>query len=907
MNSFISSDKLREKFLEFFKNKSHTVVESDLLVPKDDPTLLFTGAGMNQFKEQFMGRDISYARAVSCQKCLRTADIENVGRTPSHHTFFEMLGNFSFGDYFKREAIQWAWEFMTGQLALPDEKLWVSVYRDDAESYSIWRDKIKVLPERIVKLGPKDNFWPENAQIEGPNGPCGPCSEIFYDWGAGVGCGKKSCTPACSCGRFVEVWNLVFTEFDRKPDASLAILPNKNIDTGMGLERIASVIQGVKTNFETDLFKPIVKEIKKELADRGQFPDAADIYLIADHIRAIVFAVADGVLPSNEKRGYVVRKLIRKACLKSGEKKPFLYNIVFRVADVMKYAYPELREKVETLSVIIKEEEQKFCEAMASAMPILKNMISEGAGKLAGRQVFKLVDTYGLPLEVIEAVVPEGVCIEKEVFTKLMEKRRESSRKGSDMCLEFIFQPDYFKDVPRPANSSSLPLLAELVFILQDTKAQDMLREGDYAEIITNPQSSEFYAESGGQTGSSGTISSENALMDIVNTFEVDGKKVFAVRVRDGYFKKGDKITVCLDSARKRGIARNHTATHLLQAALRSVLGNSVKQSGSYVDDKRLRFDFTHMKKVPEQKLIEVERLVNEWISESLPVSKEYKTLKEAQKEGALSFFGEKYEDTVRVISIGEKSKELCGGTHVDTSSEIGLVKIISESSAASGIRRVEAVTGQAAEDWIKNTLRDLLSELKNISVPFELGIEDEIAIYVEKIVKGEIKIDRNVARDFEERIKPAILRMQARQEEAAKKLHKQKESQNFDKIKKKIDVIASCAEKFGGINFISGVLEDADMVFLCKSIGYLEKKSDSAVIFLGANKDSKAYLVCALTPDLEGKGINACEIINKALGNINGRGGGKPMFAQAGGTNPQGLEKAIKEVRSMVEKIGSF
>lgn len=897
----MNTNEIRKRFLVFFRNKDHTVVPSDILVPGNDPTLLFTGAGMNQFKEQFRGKNITFRRAVSCQKCLRTADVENVGKTPRHHTFFEMLGNFSFGDYFKKEAIKWAWEFMTEEMALPEERLWVSVYEEDEESYAIWLDEIEVPPEKIIKLGPEDNFWPANALAKGPNGPCGPCSEIFYDWGEGTGCGKRSCDPTCDCGRFIEVWNLVFTEFERKPDGTLEDLPNKNIDTGMGLERMASVMQGVKTNFEIDILGPIVNRIKEDIC--GSTEKISDIYLIADHIRAVTFAIADGVSPSNEKRGYVIRKLIRRAYLRGGKQEPFLYNLVPKIANIMKDVYPELEEKREHISAIIEEEERKFSDTLKAALPVLDDMISGGGRALAGEQIFKLVDTYGLPLDMIaEEADEKGISLDTEGFKKLMAERKERSRKGSDMSGGFIFQPDHFSGAPRPSYSEDLPLETDIEFILKGENVSDQIREGDMAEIITSPQSSGFYAASGGQVGDAGSIRKSGGRMDILNTFEVDGRKVFQVIGTEGVFKKGERVTLDLDAKKNKRTAANHTATHLLQAALRQVLGEHVKQSGSYVDDKRLRFDFTHMKKLSDRELVKVEEMINGWVEEGISVSRDKKTLKEAKEEGALSFFGEKYGETVRVISIGDKSRELCGGTHVSDTGDIKIVKIISESSVASGIRRIEAVTAKNAEKWLKGTLKVLIEEVRQAARGGGGPVlEKEIEDYAGDIVSGKIKITSGVMRDFDEKIKPAFLKTREHLERAAKKLRKEEQAGIFDAVKEKMDKIAGHPVVIGEVNFVSGILEGLGMPLLRKAAGYLEKEIRSGVVLLGGSSNDKAGLICVVTADLAGGGINAREIIDSIAACISGSGGGKATFAQAGGENPKGLPDAMEEAARVI------
>ena len=898
----MTSKEIRQKFLDFFQGKDHRIISSDLLVPKDDPTLLFTGAGMNQFKEQFMGRNITYKRAASCQKCLRTGDLENVGKTPRHHTFFEMLGNFSFGGYFKKEAISWGWEFMTRVMGIPEEKLWVSVYEKDTEAYGIWLNDIKVPREKIVKFGEHDNFWPADAPSEGPNGPCGPCSEIFYDWGEDVGCRKKTCNPACECGRFVEVWNLVFTEFDRKEDGSLEPLPNKNIDTGMGLERMASVMQNVRSNFETDLFVPITERTKEIL---GKVQEA-DLNLIADHVRAATFSIADGVSPSNEKRGYVVRKLIRRAWLKGESKEePFLFNLVPLITGMFKDVYPELDEKREHIAAIIEEEERRFNDTIKSAMPVLDEMLSGGKKVLRGEDVFKLVDTYGMPVEVITDICKDrGVGVELDKFESLMDERKHLSRKGSDITGEFIFQPDKFTDAPLPEYAEGLPLEVKLEFLLKEDGVTDSLTEGDEAEVITSPQSTVFYAEAGGQVGDSGNMSSPSGRIHILDTYESSGRKVYHVRVDKGEFKKGDKVTLDLDEDKKARIAKNHTATHLLQASLRSVLGSQVKQSGSLVDHRHLRFDFTHMKKLSERELAKVEERVNECIASGIDVCKREKSLKEAKSEGALSFFGEKYGDTVRVVSIGEESKELCGGTHVDNTRDIGLFKITTEASVASGIRRIEAVTGEAVEEWMKKDLKKLTDEL------IEKGIKEEekaSSLWQEAqgIITGSTEVSRDTLQEFDEKIKPGLVDMRSKLEKAAKKKRKEEVEGRFDEIKLLMDDALEASERVGKVDLVWCIFSEVDMPLLRKAASYLERRAKGKVVILASSFEGKACLAVCVTGSLPSSGITAREIISSIAGHIGGSGGGKDTFAQAGGDNPEGIQKAIEEAKNILEEKG--
>ena len=848
----MKSKEIREKFLKFFESKKHKIVESDTLVPKEDPTLLFTSAGMNQFKEQFLGHNVTFKRAVSSQKCLRTADLENVGKTPSHHTFFEMLGNFSFGDYFKKEAILWAWEFMTEVMGIEKEKLWVSVYKDDDESYKIWRDEIKVPKEKIVRLGAKDNFWPSNAPKDGPNGLCGPCSEIFYDWGKDTGCKKKTCNPACSCGRFVEVWNLVFTQFDRKEGGKLDPLPTKNIDTGMGLERIASVMQGVKTNFESDLFRPIIEEIKKQNPTLKK----QALNAIADHIRASVFVICDGVAPSNEERGYVIRKLIRRAYLRGEVKRPYLYNIVPKVVEVMKDAYPELAQKREEIGLIIKEEEERFEHTLGVTIPILEDDLAGTKTKeLGGEKIFKLVDTYGLPLEVIEEKAKKRkVKLDIKGFERLMKERRELSRKKSKIDGD-IFALNLFAKAPKASSSSDMPLRTKIAFMVKEKDAIKSAKTGEVVELMTDPQSSAFYTEAGGQIGDTGLIKSDKGTLKILNTVKIDGKTVHVAKVTKGSITKDDSAEVSLDLDRKKNIAKNHTATHLLHSALRKVLGEHVHQAGSLVAEDRLRFDFTHMKKLTDRELEKVESIVSENIEKAINVGKEEKKLDEAKKEGATALFGEKYQMKVTVVTAGDVSKEVCGGTHVDNTKDVGLFRIMRESSVASGIRRIEAVTSERALEWIE--------EQKKIS---------------------------------EEKEK------QARKKEEEKALA----SKKLKEAEANIEELIERAEKVKNTKVIVEKVENANIGILRSLSDRIKSKEQSSVVVLASDDNGKAGLVISITKDLISIGLDASKMIKDIAKTVEGSGGGRPDFAQAGGKNPAGIKEALKLAKTKaLEKLG--
>lgn len=900
----MKSELIRAKFLKFFEEKGHKIIESDLLIPRNDTTLLFTGAGMNQFKQQFMGREIEFFRAASSQKCLRTGDIERVGKTPRHHTFFEMLGNFSFGDYFKKEAIIWSWEFLTQELDIDPERLRVSVFKEDDESHNIWVTEVGLPAEKVVRLGPKENFWPSDAPSKGPNGPCGPCSEIFYDLGEQYACEDPSCGVDCECGRFLEIWNLVFTEFERKPDGRMSSLPNKNIDTGMGLERIASVVQNVSSNFETDLLAPIVDKARILSGEEGRdIPEKLN--LIADHLRAVVFAIADGVAPSNEKRGYVIRKLIRRAYLAGEVSEPFLFRMVPVVVSLMRETYPELAEKREHVSAIIEQEEQRFCETLNSAMPILEKLLKESGNLVEGKDVFTLVDTYGLPMEVIEQKVSDAdKQLDKDGFRVLMEKRKEISRKGSDISSDFIFEPDKFESVEAGPCSDDMPLKTALICMLNSGKRVKRLSEGDLGEVVVSPQSGLLYPESGGQVGDKGHIKGSSGDIEIMNTYQAGDLKVLLVKVQRGFFKEGDKVELFSDAERKRLTALNHSATHLLQAALRIVLGEHVKQSGSYVDENRLRFDFTHIRKLSDIQLAEIEKIVNAWIDQKIDVLKVEKKLDEARKMGALSFFGEKYGQMVRVVSMGDVSMELCGGSHVENTGEIGLFKIISESSIASGLRRIEALTGENAADWIKAFLNDRLEEIRQLSS--ERGFSDNELIKIAKsVLEGKRRIDSGFLHEFTESIKPGIDELYAKKVKELKKKRKEKEKEKFAEVKSILDGVCRNPEKLSSFSVYSTSFSDVGMELLRRAAGYLQANVKSGVVILGSVQHDKAYIICTVSDDLLERGLKADELVSAGAEAISGGGGGRGSFAQAGGSRPEGIGEALSEIKKFIDNGG--
>ena len=823
----MKTDDIRRAFLEFFRSKAHTVVPGDSLVPKDDPTLLFTGAGMNQFKEKFLGRNITYRRAASCQKCLRTGDLENVGKTSGHHTFFEMLGNFSFGDYFKKEAILWAWEFLTYSLKLKADSLWVSVYEDDKEAYDIWKNVVKIPEKKIVKFGEKENFWPSEAPTKGPNGPCGPCTEIFYDYGDGAS---------------VELWNLVFTQFDRQSDGSLKPLPSKNIDTGMGLERLAAVMQGMKTNFEIDIFVPIVAEIRKLSAISFQ-PSAANA--ISDHIRAVTFAIADGVMPSNEERGYVVRKLIRRAMSHGqdiGIKEPYLYKLVGVVADVMKAQYPELKEKRDDIAQVVKKEEENFLFVINTQLPRVEEAFEKARGgkDKAGlaETAFSFYDTYGMPYDMLEDLAEKfRLTIDKAAFESLLNKQREQSRAKTKIKGE-IFSETFAKKV------EALGLKTEFLGYEKAHSEAKVLAVLEGGEVILDK--TPFYGESGGQAGDWGRIETASGAMEIEDAKKIGDTIVHIGRMLKGRIVKGEAAKVSIDEETRKKVMANHTATHLLQAALKKVLGEHVKQTGSLVDAEHLRFDFTHMKKMEEREIARVEEVVNENIKKAIHVKKEIKDIETAKSEGAIALFGEKYDKKVRVVSIGGVSKELCGGTHLDNTEDIGIFKIKRESAIASGVRRIEALTGEAAREWVR---------------------EQELA------QSSKLETER--------------------EKEEKEKYFKKRLNEEIEKI----DVFLEKAKAISGAKVVCEKITEMNVEGLRSLSDKIREKAKSAVVILVTQAEDKVSFIISITDDLVKRGLSAGDLAKEMARSVDGSGGGKPAFAQGGGKSPEKLEEALEKI----------
>ncbi|MFA6357138.1 MAG: alanine--tRNA ligase [Candidatus Omnitrophota bacterium] len=867
----MTADVLREKFLAFFEAKQHKIIDSDSLVPKDDPTVLFTPAGMNQFKKEFMGFDSGYKRAATSQRCLRTDDLDKVGKTSSHHTFFEMLGNFSFGDYFKEDAIAWAWEFLIQELKIDPKKLSISVYQDDVEAYSIWKDKIKIPQEKIVKLGDKDNFWPAEAKAKGPNGPCGPCSEIFYDFGPDTGCGEKSCDPSCSCGRFVEIWNLVFTQFNRKEDGSLEPLPNKNIDTGMGLERLTAVMQGKKNNFQTELFQPLIEAIKEKMPS-GVVAEPKILYAISDHVRAVVFSIYDGISPSNEGRGYIVRKIIRKSVshLRNlGINEPFLSKLTELVTQIMHKPYPDLSARYADIAQVIYNEEKNFIQTLNEAPVIYKTVFAaydstkaqnESMQREVSKAVFTLYDTHGIPLELTKSWLDgSGLKYDQAIIDAELNLQKDRSRAHSQMKGD-VFDA---KGLSVKLNQTKFvgyqesACQAKILAVLKNSQEVSQAQAGEDLQIVLDQ--TPFYAESGGQVGDTGELVNGENIFEVLDTQKIDNVFLHVGKIKSGVLKKTDTVTAKIDRERRLNIARNHTATHILQAALRQVLGNHVGQQGSLVSDNKFRFDFTHFRGLTKDELSRIEELVNNFISFDCAVDSQEMALRDAKKAGALAFFEEKYGEIVRVVAVGDISKELCGGTHLNDLKAIGLIKIISESSVASGIRRIEGVTAKFAEQFIK-----------------------------------------------EQEQKAALESQKRNKLEEQKELQKKRNAEISSLLPDRSLKLINASIKLGSISTVFSVEDNLDVQALRKLADLIKIKLSQAVIVLGSKDqiEKKVSLVIAISQDLLPKGLDAGVLVRQIAPLIGGSGGGRKDFAQAGGTNPDNLTLAFDKLRDIINKL---
>ncbi len=861
----MTSSELRKAFLDFYVKRHHTAVHSSPVVPANDPTLLFTNAGMVQFKETFLGQETrEYSRATSVQRCIRAGgkhnDLENVGYTARHHTFFEMLGNFSFGDYFKKEAIQYAWEFLTQELNLPEEKLWVTVFDEDDETADIWLNEMNVSPERFSRCGAKDNFW-----SMGDTGPCGPCTEIFFDHGQNVAGGPPG-TPDEDGDRYIEIWNLVFMQFDRSADGTLTPLPKPSVDTGMGLERLAAVMQGVHNNYDIDLFQALVKRAAKLTGERDLSNNS--LRVISDHIRSCAFTIVDGVMPSNEGRGYVLRRIIRRAIrhgYKLGQTQPFFYALVKTLVEQMGDAYPELKAEQSNVERVLKQEEERFAETLENGMKLLEDQIAQMDGTvIAGDVAFKLYDTYGFPFDLTADVAREkNLTVDEAGFTFAMEAQRERARSASNFGAATAVRIQ-FEGETQFIGYASDEAEAKVLGLFVDGKSVQSVTEGSEAIVLLGR--TPFYAESGGQAGDSGSLT-EGMNSFHVNDTQKQGKLFLHVGVVSaGTMTVDQVITAKINSADRRACERNHSATHLLHAALRSVLGTHVGQKGSQVTADRLRFDFSHFEPISDEQLRQVERLVNQNVMGNAAVGMNEMDIESARSKGAMALFGEKYGDVVRVIDMGDFSVELCGGTHVNSAGDIGPFRVVSENGIASGVRRIEAITGDAAWDAI-------------------YAEEDSLAFVAETI-----KADKN---QVETKITQVMGDYKALEKELKQLQSKLAASQGDD--------IANQVVKFGDINVLAAKMEGADSTVLRDTMDSLKDKLDPAIIVLSAVDGDKVSIVAGVSKSLT-KQYKAGELVNYVALQVDGKGGGRPDLAQAGGNNPSQLAEALASVQSWVE-----
>ncbi|MCX7724085.1 MAG: alanine--tRNA ligase [Thermodesulfovibrio sp.] len=873
----MQSNEIRKLFLDYFISKGHELVKSSPLIPKDDPSLLFTNAGMVQFKRVFLGEEQRpYSRATTCQKCMRAggkhSDLENVGFTARHHTFFEMLGNFSFGDYFKREAILFAWQLLTEYFKIPKEKLWVSIYKDDDEASDIWEKEIGIPSDRIVRLGEKDNFW----QM-GDTGPCGPCSEIIIDQGEDFGCRKPDCSVGCDCDRFLELWNLVFMQYNRDESGKLTPLPKPSIDTGMGLERITAVKQGKRTNFDTDLFEPIISEICSTLNVKYGKERKSDISIkvIADHIRAATFLIAEGLIPSNEGRGYVLRRIIRRAgrhIKLLGYDKPAFYRFVEPVVYKLGQIYPEIVSERERIEKIIRVEEERFLKSLEKAQQIfddIVNNLKKTESKLIpGEEVFKLYDTFGLPFDLIKEMAQDSeLQIDDIGFQRELNKQRErarASQKSEDVAVAEVYKQlkSQNKDLIF-IGYNEYETETEIYAIVKNGERIRQLHKGEEGEIFLFE--TPFYAESGGQVGDKGIIISNSGKAEVYDTKKVLGMHCHKVKIIDGFLREGDKVFAKIDVERREAIKRNHTATHLVHSALRAVVGEHVKQAGSLVAPDRLRFDFTHFEALTDSELREIERVVNEKIIENLPVKVEIKSLDEALNEGVIALFEDKYEDRVRVVKILGFSKELCGGTHCSSTGEIGSFYIVSEGSVASGIRRIEAVTGMEAFRYSNNNRQ----QLKAISLILK---SPEPVKAVERLI-SELKEKQQQI----ETLKNKLL------------------TQNIEEILKQ-------ARDIKGVKALALKLEGVDLKGLRTLSDKIKEKLHPAIILLGSKLDGQGLLILSVTKDITDR-YDAGKLMKDILQAVGGKGGGKAETAQGGCPDGECLDKVVDIFYSLIEK----
>ncbi len=882
MKKFYGENELRRMYLDFFESKGHLVMKSFSLVPHNDNSLLLINAGMAPLKPYFTGQELPPRRRVAtCQKCIRTGDIENVGKTARHLTFFEMLGNFSFGDYFKHEAIAWSWEFLTKVLGLEEDRLYPSVYGEDDEAFTIWNQEIGVPAERITRFyrdpvtGECDNFWEHGA------GPCGPCSEIYYDRGEKYGCGKPDCKVGCDCDRFMEVWNNVFTQFNGDGKGGYEELEQKNIDTGMGLERLAVVIQDVDSVFDIDTMKAIRDKVC-ELSGKTYQTDALDdvsIRLITDHIRSATFMISDGIMPSNEGRGYVLRRIIRRAARHGrmlGIDDIFMAKLAATVIHESKDGYPELEEKQDFIFQVLSQEEEKFLKTIDQGLSILSDMEKElekkGEKVLSGEDAFKLYDTYGFPMDLTQEILEEkGFSIDEEGFQKAMEVQRTTARKARKVTNYMGADETVYESIDPAVTTEfvgydQLTCKSKITVLTSETEIVEALTDGEVGTVIV--ERTPFYATMGGQQGDKGVIRTASGEFEVQDTIKLLGGKVGHVgKMVSGMMKTGDETELSVDTGLRAKICKNHSATHLLQKALREVLGTHVEQAGSYQDGERTRFDFSHFAAMTPEEIAKVEKLVNDKIAEAIPVRTDIMTVEEAKKSGAMALFGEKYGDTVRVVSMGDFSKELCGGTHVGNTSQITAFKIISENGVAAGVRRIEALTGENVFAYYRNVEEELLKAAK--------AAKATPAALAEKIehMQAEIKM-----------------------------LAAENESLKSKAAKDALGDVMNRVEEVKGVKLLAVSVEDVDMNGLRDLGDQLKEKLGEGVILLASSCGGKVNLVAMATDGAVKSGAHAGNLIKGVAGFVGGGGGGRPNMAQAGGKNPAGIPEAISQAKNVLE-----
>lgn len=882
MKKFYGENELRRMYLEFFESKGHLAMKSFSLVPHNDNSLLLINAGMAPLKPYFTGQEIPPRRRVTtCQKCIRTGDIENVGKTARHLTFFEMLGNFSFGDYFKHEAIHWSWEFLTQVLGLEEDRLYPSIYGEDDEAFEIWNKEVGVPAEKITRFyrdpetGECDNFWEHGA------GPCGPCSEIYYDRGEKYGCGKPDCKVGCDCDRFMEVWNNVFTQFEGDGKGGYTELAQKNIDTGMGLERLAVVMQDVDSVFDIDTMKAIRDKVC-ELSGKKYQVDALDdvsIRLITDHIRSATFMVSDGIMPSNEGRGYVLRRIIRRAARHGrmlGIDGIFMAKLAATVINESKDGYPELEEKKDFIFKVLSQEEEKFGKTIDQGLSILsdmeKQMEADGVKVLSGENAFKLYDTYGFPMDLTQEILEEkGFSVDEEGFKKAMEVQRTTARKARKVTNYMGADETVYESVDPSVTTEfvgydSLNCKSKITVLTTETEIVEALSDGEVGTVIV--EQTPFYATMGGQQGDKGIIRTATGEFQVEDTIKLLGGKVGHVgKMISGMMKTGDEADLSVDAALRAKTCKNHSATHLLQKALREVLGTHVEQAGSYQDGERTRFDFSHFAAMTPEELEKVEKIVNDKIAEAIPVRTDVMTVDEAKKTGAMALFGEKYGETVRVVSMGDFSKEFCGGTHVKNTSEIAAFKIISENGVAAGVRRIEALTGDNVFAYYRNLEKELLEAAK--------AAKATPATLTEKIEHMQAEI---------------------------KALTSENESLKSKAAKEALGDVMDQIVEVKGVKLLASAVDGVDMNGLRDLGDQLKEQLGEGVIVLASSCEGKVNLIVMATDAAMKQGAHAGNLIKSIAGKVGGGGGGRPNMAQAGGKNPAGILEAIAEAKTALE-----